>query len=544
MFTFKTEESSSLSLDEDEDEDNDDKDNGAEGWLACLLCGKPNDDLPSPIERHNKDEPYLCASCSQRFELIQNGSAGEVAANGDAEESSPNIRAIVKLEETEEELKVLGLAPKLRSAPRGAWKAASRTSTPSAADADGEGEGAGSSPECAECNVKFEDAAALERHAMTHMAAHALMHGDVLAGAGGVLEDQDQDGDGEREERPTPFKCEVCTRGFSRKDKLKLHLMIHSGDKPLKCEACGKAFLRRDHLKNHMRTHSRPRAAPKPKNHGRKVALAAADPDGDAEKDKVERPFGCEVCHKMFTRKDNLGAHMRIHTGERPFACDLCEKRFAEKCALKRHMVVHTQERLYLCGVCGRSFARKGHLTEHVWLHDEVKPFSCSVCGKAFARDRKLKSHMMTHSGERPFKCNLCDRAFARKDNLRSHQSLHLGIRFSRSRQGDGGEDEDGVEDGVADVADASMQVQQVQDAAMQGLAGLAVPQQGLEHQLMAPMGVGHVSVGHVGVGHLGVGHLGVGHLGTGAVAMAPVSSAMVPPGVVLGMGGMGMVPS
>lgn len=81
MFRFKTEDSSSLEGDEDEDEDKDD-DNGGDGWLACLLCGKPNDDLPDPADRpHNKDQPYLCASCSQRFELIQNSTAEELTVS-------------------------------------------------------------------------------------------------------------------------------------------------------------------------------------------------------------------------------------------------------------------------------------------------------------------------------------------------------------------------------------------------------------------------------------------------------------------------------
>ncbi|XP_034230508.1 zinc finger protein 436-like [Thrips palmi] len=430
MFAFKSEESSSL--DEDEDKD-DDKGTDGVGWLACLLCGKPNDDLPNPVNQpsggNDKDAPHLCASCSQRFELIQNSTAGETLTNGHVDDGAPNIRAIVKLEETEEELKVLG-QPKLRSASKA--RAASKAAARSCGAGDAGGRGAPlealETLECAECNVTFEDAASLERHAMTHMAEHADDNGD--------REDHE---DGAREERFLPFKCEVCTRGFSRKDKLKLHLMIHSGDKPLKCDSCGKAFLRRDHLKNHMRTHTRPPAAPKAAKQkpaapetGRAAEAEARPPDADADRgqqSQVDRPYGCDVCHKMFSRKDNLASHMRTHTGEKPFACQLCDKHFAERCALKRHMVVHTQEKLYLCGVCGRSFARKGHLSEHIWLHDEVKPFACNVCGKSFARDRKLKSHMMTHSGERPYKCDVCDRAFARRDNLRSHQSLHFGVK-------------------------------------------------------------------------------------------------------------------
>lgn len=32
-----------------------------------------------------------------------------------------------------------------------------------------------------------------------------------------------------------------------------------------------------------------------------------------------ERPFECEFCHKMFSVKENLQVHRRIHTKERPY---------------------------------------------------------------------------------------------------------------------------------------------------------------------------------------------------------------------------------
>ena len=41
---------------------------------------------------------------------------------------------------------------------------------------------------------------------------------------------------------------------------------------------------------------------------------------------KVKATFICEVCHKTFTRKENLQNHMYLHTGNMPYSCTECGK--------------------------------------------------------------------------------------------------------------------------------------------------------------------------------------------------------------------------
>lgn len=54
-----------------------------------------------------------------------------------------------------------------------------------------------------------------------------------------------------------------------------------------------------------------------------------------------ETPYQCRVCYKYYSRKDNLRAHARVHTGEKPFRCDICDRSFRWVGALRVHEKVH-----------------------------------------------------------------------------------------------------------------------------------------------------------------------------------------------------------
>lgn len=78
------------------------------------------------------------------------------------------------------------------------------------------------------------------------------------------------------------FICQICRKGFSRKDSLKVHCRIHTGDGLFVCSVCSKACTTKQELRRHFRSHS------------------------------GERPFKCQHCGYSATLKVNLKKHIMI----------------------------------------------------------------------------------------------------------------------------------------------------------------------------------------------------------------------------------------
>ena len=51
------------------------------------------------------------------------------------------------------------------------------------------------------------------------------------------------------------YECDVCKKCFKTDHYLKMHALIHSGEKPFVCDQCSAAFNRKDKLSRHLLIH-------------------------------------------------------------------------------------------------------------------------------------------------------------------------------------------------------------------------------------------------------------------------------------------------
>ncbi|XP_078506283.1 uncharacterized protein LOC144764025 isoform X2 [Lissotriton helveticus] len=189
-----------------------------------------------------------------------------------------------------------------------------------------------------------------------------------------------------------PYRCTVCGKGFTVKESMIKHQMLHTISEYGSGAQCVNVFMNQGMANHTQRTHAN------------------------------ESLCRCSECEKSFSNAYKLKIHQRIHTGERPYKCLACEKTFIKDSHLKVHIRMHTGERPYKCKLCGKGFTKSYHLKVHVMIHTGEKPHKCLECGKSFSVNSRLTAHQRTHSGERPYFSPLkSGQASRRRQTLKGH---------------------------------------------------------------------------------------------------------------------------
>ncbi|KAB7507104.1 Zinc finger protein, partial [Armadillidium nasatum] len=253
--------------------------------------------------------------------------------------------------------------------------------------------------------------------------------------------------------------CPFCFKSFHRRDHLRQHVRIHTGEKPYKCPACGREFNQRTPLISHKKNfglqgqvliHSHI-----PVRHqqfqmkcqlGVLIAdLTPADSVSSDLRGEIILPFtfvniqgndhlyvlvvakeshlsgsrggqgviSCQYCGKLYQYQSQFEIHLRTHTGERPYLCVFCNKSFIHRHHLKRHTEKsHSQDLIFYTPQTNVSSSGPGlpsmsPATARI-EEEALRRHVCKICWKSFKRRDHLVEHVRTHTGEKPYMCQIC----------------------------------------------------------------------------------------------------------------------------------------
>lgn len=245
----------------------------------------------------------------------------------------------------------------------------------------------------------------------------------------------------ENEEVEGEFKCTICKKSYSKKQRFDDHMSKHTGEK-LKCKFCPKLFDRPGLRRVHEQLHTKPfKCTECDASFGRKSNLV-----GHQRIHRGERPYICDLCGRGFPIQSSLLTHKKQShpEGTKPWFCEYCEHRFVSKSQLEIHRRVHTGEKPWICDTCGRGFTTKQNMLDHTRLHNDKMDYCCNKCGQQFKWKQSLERHLMDHTGVRPHPCEQCKLTFKTSNSLKKHKlsvhsdikhfsCQHCGSRFSTS---------------------------------------------------------------------------------------------------------------
>ncbi|XP_076000119.1 uncharacterized protein LOC142993358 [Genypterus blacodes] len=132
--------------------------------------------------------------------------------------------------------------------------------------------------------------------------------------------------------------CDICSKNFSRKAALAQHKKSHSSKY---CSICLK-LVRQNNKDKH---NCAPPVSPGASAHVCDVCGKNYRTLSGLKMHKMihtgERPYECTECKKTFAQKGNLKSHMHRHHGDKTFGCPLCNESFPKNSKLKKHLLIH-----------------------------------------------------------------------------------------------------------------------------------------------------------------------------------------------------------
>ncbi|KOB71755.1 Uncharacterized protein OBRU01_12891 [Operophtera brumata] len=313
-----------------------------------------------------------------------------------------------------------------------------------------------SSGYCKICKKSFGNMAQLQKHKESVHGAPKRIY--ECAECSKVFETRMQQYLHFKKEHTDHYKCENCSKKFTDSKSLKLHMLVHTGERPFKCEFCHQAF-------------KKPYTTAIPY----RIELASSLVPCFACQDKFKDPFlfrdhflaehksadktrgmhlfnnvqtraditdlACLLCAQLFDTLEEAAGHLvqehqiNIDFKERlglvplkfpqkgMYICAICQRKSSTFRDLYRHSGSHYY--FHVCEICGRQFesmsALKSHLSQ---IH--VEGHKCKHCKVVFPTAKELKQHVKGNARCASSYCKICKKPFGNTAQFQKHrESVH-----------------------------------------------------------------------------------------------------------------------
>lgn len=325
--------------------------------------------------------------------------------------------------------------------------------------------------QCSLCKEMFEDAHTLRKHCLTHISKSCLNQCPFcktkLRHRHNLLRHMVKH-TGEK-----PLYCKGCTRRFYKETSLKLHAQkclkpVSSQSqsktkKRFKCSICPRSFSKKDRWKNHLLGHKKKTlnfcsnceqyfGSNKISSHLKdcKGAEHAVDnklpPCNSTSSSEIQTvhqkasradsfktfSYTCPYCEQKYRFKSIFLRHLVSHTGVQPYPCTYCRERFKSQTLCLQHEAIcggaanEGLSKPKADGPTKMDSIRETSLKPHP---DSEAQYKCKFCTKTFMKARNLRRHILTHNEVKPYRCKACDSCFSRYDHLKVHQARCKGTK-------------------------------------------------------------------------------------------------------------------
>jgi KRAB domain-containing zinc finger protein len=200
---------------------------------------------------------------------------------------------------------------------------------------------------------------------------------------------------------------------------------------PFQCPMCHKQYSKKYVLKAHMNV-----SHDGVKRYQCYFCFAAIFTESDMIEHMFnhtkEKPYKCQYCNQWYRKEDSVNKHKNGKTCSRKLTyqlpCYFCGKVFLKRRILMSHMkTVHLKEELKQCNLCCKYFSSTIAINRHIrTVHLLERNYQCQLCSKKFGRNEELKNHIQIgHTKEKPFKCYFCSISFVDLEHLKRHMLIH-----------------------------------------------------------------------------------------------------------------------